>query len=214
MKDNACGKSEELCELLPWYVNRTLNDAESRAMDQHLRRCATCAEELPILRAAMESMHVESVAVLAPKPNAEQFLANARPRKLWPHRQKVAWVAGAVAASIALFVAVFTWTRINDSEMTPAVFQTVTNSGSAAMFDYVLLISFDLGVDPVARDEALHALAPVSAAGPDSVGAYRVVIRLPAKSMDELDEFTQSIKSNSVISDANVVAIELPVESR
>ena len=207
-------ESEGLCELLPWYVNRTLNEAESRTMDRHLRHCQACAEELPVLCAVRESMHNESVAVLAPKPDAEQFLANATHHRFRPQLRTTAWLAGAVAASIATLAVVLSWVQTDDSTTTPAVFETATNAGSGKTFDYVLLIAFDQEVEPQAHNEALEALAPVSIAGPDSVGNYRVVIRLPARSLDELQDFTRKIESGSVISSAEVVAVELPVESR
>lgn len=206
--------ADELCELLPWYANGTLNEFESRAMDAHLRCCASCANELPVLRALQQSVQRESVAVLAPKPNAEQFLALAGRHNLRPRWQKMARFAGGVAASVTLLVAVGNWAQIDESTTAPYVYQTETSAGSDAAFDYVLLISFDRAVDSLARDAAMQALAPTSIAGPDAVGNYRVVVRLPARSMDELDDFVQRIESAPAISSAVVVAIELPLETR
>ena len=214
MTDTRREKPKDLCELLPWYVNRTLDEAELSAMDLHLDHCAACDEELAILRAVQESVHRESVAVLVPKPNAEQFLTNARRTKLLPIRSRTAWVAGAVAAGFALLVAVLNWTQTDYAEISPTVYQTATDAGSGASFDYVLRISFAQEIDSGIQIAALQALAPVSIAGPNPDGSYRVVIRLPARSMDELDDYRRSIESDSAISSAVVVAIELPVEPR
>ena len=206
--------ADELCELLPWYANGTLNEFETRAMDAHLRRCESCANALPVLRALQQSMQRESVAVLAPKPNAEQFLALSGRHSLRPRWQKMARFAGALAASVTLLVAVGNWTDIEESTTAQGVYQTVTSTSSDVAFDYVLLISFDPAVGSLARREAMQTLAPMSVAGPDAVGNYRVVVRLPARSLDELDDFVQRIESASAISSAAVVAIELPLESR
>ena len=214
MTDQQQRNSEELCELLPWYVSGTLDEAEFGAMEQHLHHCPECSEELPVLRAVQESVHSESLTVLAPKPNAEQFLANVRQRNLLPHTNKVAWVTGAIAAGVALFAVVLNFIPTNRSATTPTIYQTVTGAESGATFDYVLLISFDQQAGSGARDEALRTLAPVSVAGPDSDGRYRVVTRLPAHSIDELENFRRSVESNAAISSAAIVAIELPVESR
>jgi hypothetical protein len=204
--------SDELCELLPWYVNNTLNEVELRAMRQHLHACESCAAEIPILRALQESVRPETVAVFAPKLNSEQFLALVGQSDSRQHWGKRAWFAAALAASVTLLVAVLNWAQVNESTSTPAIYQTATRAGSDAMFDYVMLISFEQSADSRARSDALQALAPVSNAGPDATGQYRVVMRLPARSMEELNHFVQSIESDSAISSAVVVAIELPVE--
>lgn len=205
-------KTDVLCELLPWYVNHTLDEAELSAMENHLRHCEECTEELPILRAVQGSVQNESISALAPRPDAEQFLASARRRNLWPQPSKVVWVAGALAAGVAAVALVLNWTEPDQPTATPSIYQTVTENDSHATIDYVLLISFDQPVDAVARDAALRALAPESIAGPDAAGKYRVVVRLPARSMAELEIFRESIEANSAISSAAVVAVELPVE--
>ena len=212
LTDRQATRTDELCELLPWYVSDTLEEAELHAMENHLRHCEECAEELPVLRAVQESVQSERISVLAPKPNAEQFLASVRRRNLWPHPSKIIWVAGAIAASVAVVALVLSWTQPGQPTATPSIYQTVTSDAGDATIDYVLLISFDQQVDAVSRDEALRALAPESIAGPDSAGKYRVVVRLPARSMAELEIFRESIEADSAVLSAAVVAVELPVE--
>jgi hypothetical protein len=36
-------------DLLPWYVNGTLEAGEREAFEEHLKRCASCSQELPVL---------------------------------------------------------------------------------------------------------------------------------------------------------------------
>ena len=206
-------KTHALCELLPWYVNRTLDEAETHAVEQHIQHCEACARELPILQAVPIAVDSESVAVFTPRPDSEQFLAHARQRKLRWRVQTTTWIAGALAASVAGFVLVLNSIQVDDSAVSSAVYETATGAGSGASFDYVLNVSFENGVDSRARNAALQALGPESIAGPDATGYYRVVIRLPARSLNELQEFAQRVESDSVISSAAIVAVELPVES-
>ena len=159
-------------------------------------------------------MRRESVAVLVPKPDAEQFLASARQRRLRPTLPGTKWVAGAIAASFAVLATVLVWTQSDYFETTPSVYLTATDAGSGASFDYVLLLSFAQGIDTDLRNATLQALAPVSIAGPDSGGNFRVVIRLPARSLEELEDYRHTVESDSAISRAAIVAIELPVETR
>ena len=214
MTDSAHENSEYLCELLPWYVNGTLDEKELRAMDQHLERCAACAQEVTVLRAVRESARREAVSVLVPKPDSKQFLAAAKQRKHQTALRRTAWVAAALAASVALIVGFLSWTQSDQVDTAPAVYVTATDAGSGASFDYVLLITFVPGIEPDMRGPVLQALTPVSIAGPDSAGKYRVVIRLPAKSLDEIEKYRRSVESDAAVSSAAVVAIELPVESR
>ena len=37
---------QQVSELLPWYRNRTLDEAEAAAVRDHLESCATCREDL------------------------------------------------------------------------------------------------------------------------------------------------------------------------
>ena len=104
-------ESAELCELLPWYVNLTLSEAEMRTMEKHLRHCEACVAELPLLRAVGESMHSDSVAVLAPKPDIERFLASAPSDKSVLPLRTMAWVGGAIAATVAILAVVLNWTQ-------------------------------------------------------------------------------------------------------
>jgi anti-sigma factor RsiW len=214
LTDRQPTRTNQLCELLPWYVSDTLDEAESSAMENHLRHCEECAEELPVLRVVQESVQSERISVLTPKPNSEQFLASVGRRNLSSHPSKIIWVTGAIAASVAVVSLILSWTQPGQPTAAPSIYQTVTSDASHAAIDYVLLISLDQQVDAVTRDEALRALAAESIAGPDSDGKYRVVIRLPARSMAELEIFRESIEADSAILSAAVVAVELPVEPR
>lgn len=207
-------KADELCELLPWYVNNTLDEAEALLIDEHLRQCQSCAKELPILQAVSGSVHRESISVLTPKPDAEKFLAGLAMPGPHPGRYERLWVSAAVAASVALFVVFLAWIQKDDSNAASAVYQTATTADSGATFDYVMLISFDSQTDEAVRADLLQALSPVSIAEADSAGAYRVVVRLPARSMHELEQFRLGVESNLAISSVVVVAVELPVEPR
>lgn len=62
-------------ELLPWLVNGTLEGEEAVEVEQHLRSCPACREELESLR-VMRSAYVESELA----PGAEAALARLRPR--------------------------------------------------------------------------------------------------------------------------------------
>jgi len=62
-------------ELLPWFLNGTLEDEEAASVEKHLQSCPVCREELQCLRAIREE-YLEN----EPLPQAEAALARLRPR--------------------------------------------------------------------------------------------------------------------------------------
>jgi anti-sigma factor RsiW len=62
-------------ELLPWFLNGTLDADESAQVEQHLRTCAACRSELQCLR-ELQSAYVESELA----PEAEVALGRLLPR--------------------------------------------------------------------------------------------------------------------------------------
>ncbi|MBV8211155.1 MAG: zf-HC2 domain-containing protein [Burkholderiaceae bacterium] len=62
-------------ELLPWFLNGSLEADEAAGVEKHLQSCPSCREELQCLRAIRdEYLETESV------PQAEAALARLRPR--------------------------------------------------------------------------------------------------------------------------------------
>ena len=62
-------------ELLPWFLNGTLQGEEAAKVEEHLRGCPGCREELECLR-VMQSEYLESEMA----PEAQAALAKLRPR--------------------------------------------------------------------------------------------------------------------------------------
>ena len=65
-------KHQEIIELLPWYVNATLNQAERKLVETHLDECTECANEVRSLTAMRKAI----VAVGDEAPEPSQFLLN------------------------------------------------------------------------------------------------------------------------------------------
>lgn len=198
------------CEMLPWFVNGTLNEHEVLAMERHLQHCDDCAQELPVLRSLRTTLSQETVAVLAPSPDTEQFLAQLDQGE-HGHFNKSTWLIGAVAAAVALLAVAFFSSR---APTDPAIYQTVVEADSTATFDYVLQLSLHPQIDAAEHNTILQSLQPVSIADLGTAGDYRVVVRLQVQSVDELERYRQRVESKPAISSASVIAIELPIEAQ
>lgn len=53
----------ETNELLPWYINQTLDEEEGARVREHLQTCEDCRAELPFLAAVYEATREDQIAV-------------------------------------------------------------------------------------------------------------------------------------------------------
>src|SRR5258708_7952855 len=65
-------KHPELIELLPWYANATLDDAERQAVKEHLAGCPECVRELERLM----QMRQATLELAEETPEPSPFLLN------------------------------------------------------------------------------------------------------------------------------------------
>jgi len=103
-------------ELLPWFVNGTLDQAEHTSVERHLQECAACRRELEWL-CQLSSAYAES----EPAVDCERALARIAPElqpqgagrgpQSWPDRLRslldgnAAWLRFAVAMQFGVIVA-------------------------------------------------------------------------------------------------------------
>jgi hypothetical protein len=70
---------QKVQELLPWFLNGTLEHDDATLVEEHLRSCAGCRSELDCLR-VLQSTYAQSELA----PDAEAALARLRPRLTEP----------------------------------------------------------------------------------------------------------------------------------
>jgi len=136
-------------ELIPWYVNGTLDDSARRRFDRHLPTCPRCRADLSLDRAvharmaaqpAVEFMPVASLKRLNAKLDELQSAAAHHPEvpPAVPPRGRPATAQGlplsrlAVAASIALLAVALGVVMVDrmagHGDLTPATYHTVTTA--------------------------------------------------------------------------------------
>jgi anti-sigma factor RsiW len=115
--ENSAAEHQEIGELLPWFVNGRLSEADRQRVDAHLRVCEACSDELAAQRriygvmsvdAGVERMplaglnrlrtRIESLDDAVPAPAAPDEVARSEAPAGSSLRQR----RGAIAASIAL----------------------------------------------------------------------------------------------------------------
>ncbi|MEO1089124.1 MAG: zf-HC2 domain-containing protein [Pseudomonadota bacterium] len=166
-------------DLLPWYVNDTL-DAETRAaIDVHLAECSMCTAELRLLD------ELQAAVIAEPAPLS---VADGKPpwwvtwrRAWWVTPSRLRWVLGVETAAVA---AVVVWLLLPSATPEPAAFRTLTAPAEAGAAD--VHVVFDAGVTEAEVRAVLLAHDLTFADGPSDAGVYLVTPADPATSADPI----------------------------
>jgi hypothetical protein len=67
-KQSEAKRHEEVWQLLPWYVNGTLDNPERNIVAQHISICQTCEGEIARCRTIASVLHGSDVAAWTPSP--------------------------------------------------------------------------------------------------------------------------------------------------
>ncbi len=144
--ENTAAEHQEIGELLPWFVNGRLSEADRQRVDAHLRACEACTDELAAQRriygvmsvdAGVERMptaglkrlrlRVESLDEVGPAPATPDEVA----RSAAPAASSLRQRRGAIAASIAMTavgaLAALLWNQ-HERRIAPANYYTVTTT--------------------------------------------------------------------------------------
>ena len=120
----------------------------------------------------------------------------------------------AIAASVAVAAITAVWIlseRIVTTEEA-TIFETATSQQTANVMDYVLELRFQPNASADDQNRVLTDMGAREILRNDG-GSYRVLIRLPARSLQELDEFTSDLRESHHVLSAEVVALQLPVRT-
>jgi len=190
---------EKTVELIPWYVNGTLQPDEHRAVEQHLSECLPC-------RAALKQEHRlgglvrEQVEV---PPGAghgiSELLRTIDAGKTRGNRglrpAPILWSAGVAAAllvAILLIPAIlFDGNGIDGDGIDQGAFRTLSDTQPAG--EPRLDIVFADGLTEAERNEIVANVGGRVIAGPTELGRYTIEIATPARAdvdavIDELSE--------------------------
>lgn len=206
------GCRDAIAELLPWYVNDTLDEAERDLVHEHINTCEDCRDNVELLSQVQRAVRTESPAPLVPAPRTEDLLAalDGAGRSHLPDNR---WRWLAAASVIALIgVASILVIQRDDGVESPVRFETATSAPAVATINYVVELQFADGVDEQERMAVFGALEASETVRPSDNGAYRVTLPLGSLSLTDLENFVQDIEARPEVSSAEVVAVQLPVE--
>lgn len=186
--DDDCARIDAL---LPWFVNRSLDDVERRDVERHLAGCARCRAELPLL-ARLEKL------LSVPGTSRAEGAFDGVLARIDMHRQRTHHRRFALAAAVMLALAATLGLALQQQYFAPR-YHTVTDTVPATG-NVVLL---DLAFAPQTRLASLRGVLEdydaVIVGGPDERGHVRLQFALP--STRDADTLLQRLRA-----DARVVA--------
>ena len=200
-------RHRRISELLPWYVNGTLDASESAAVDEHILDCEECSRDVTMLRETATAMKRETVVPLPRRALYRGTQATAR-RRLPDNTLKATAIAATLVLAVVAGVALF---PTDSSEVN---YRTVTDSGAASSIDYVVAVEMAPGTSRDEADAVFVELGARSVAEPRSGSTYRVVLSSRSASLDEVTELQARVESHASVVRASVVGVELPARAR
>ena len=202
-----------ITELLPWFVNETLDEQERLLVEDHLRTCVSCRTDIELLSHLQQSVQRDSPLPLVPSARVETLLDAIDGSGVATARQ-ISWPAIAAAASIVaigIFAVWFVGDRANNATEIQE-FETVISPSASEDFDFVIELRLTAGVGEATRNALFTELGINDPPVATSQETYRVTIGSNAMSLGALESYIDAIESRPEVSAARVVAVQLPVE--
>jgi Putative zinc-finger len=185
MMASRASRHEESWLLLPWLANGRLPLAERATLEEHLRECAACTQELAQQRLLCQVLTAPERVTYAPGPSFRKLMeridghAPARPRERpvsprnAPAAVAAAWrppgLAWAASAVLAMGLATFAATAYRWSQPRYA-----THTALARAMPGVLHIAFDRSLPIGEMEEMLHSAGARVVEGPGTTGVFGI----------------------------------------
>ena len=158
-------------ELMPWYVNGTLEGGERELVRGQVLASLTCRKELERLRRLQELMKLDDAEAIATDREFQKLMARIRATETAAGSPPGGLGQLAIAASLVAAATALAWWWVAAPVTIPAPYETMT-TGQPAGAAVRLRVVFEPGVAEAERRAVFvrHRLTPV--ASPTAEGVY------------------------------------------
>jgi anti-sigma-K factor RskA len=204
---------QEVRELLPWYVNGTIDESARQRVDAHLARCEICREELSFERRVFAKIDGETAIDYVPGPSLKRLnarldaLQNDASRPQEGRHNPATWrvLAAASIAAVTVTIGVLLIDRSVQSRApaTQPVYHTVTNATSRPR-DEVIRAVFAPSVTLIELQSMLDEAHLRIVSGPSEAGVYS----LASNSDTPVRESLENLRRHSTVRFAEATRLE------
>jgi len=193
-------RHDAVAELLPWFVNGTLDEQEEMLVEEHVHECVQCYSLLQQERRLHSLLGAESQATISSATHGFERLRSrlvpdadpprAVPAARWRRAEGFALAAGLAA----MVVTVAIWQRSDDAALAGAgEFETLSEPAAA------ISQTVDIVFTPELLEAEMRALLQERGAvivnGPTELGRYTIRIDRPAGA-PELDFLVEQLRND------------------
>jgi hypothetical protein len=175
--------------LLPFYVNATLQGDELALVEQHVRACEACQDEVNWLRDVFADLASGSALSDAPHPVVGQLQRadERQARSHWTSRIKLGirtsppwtrWLLAAQLAAIAILGTLLA-TEVRDN----ASYRTLGTPTTSAQLRDVVAVVFDPGTTAAELRQIVNKIGARIVDGPTTTDVF--VLEIPAEHIEE-----------------------------
>lgn len=184
---------KETRELLPWYVNDTLNGSDSDLVLRHLADCKECQDERDRLYELQQLIRETDSAVpgyelslrrtLKRIGESERNKESTRDVEFTPTLKRLLPV-GIAASVISLMVAGAAWFNVDRSTPVATQYETLSSDQPANGMPHQLELGFHNPIPAMTMRQALIETNSNIISGPDENGNYLVEVVVPNNMTD------------------------------
>jgi hypothetical protein len=222
LPNNPYSAHQDISLLLPWYVNKTLNGAETKRVENHLKVCLTCRREIAVLHKLAEAVQQEGSLDSAAQASFSRLkkrlhspdetsrekaqkvvdLAAQRKRsgRFWLGHPVLPRPALALAAVLLLSLLIPRFMGTGDSQMNE--YRTLSNAEIPVTSKNTIRLIFANDTRQLQINEILASVHGQVVDGPSAQGVYTVAIEGEPASENVL-ALVESLRKN-----ANVIFAE------
>ena len=209
----ASDEHEPWLQLLPWYVNDTLDGHERTDLEEHLDSCLVCRRELDALRGLRDAVRGADDPALAPArgfeklvqridaghapqdldtattPSLAASLRSAIRRAFAGLPPAVRWTLVGQTALVLVLAGALLVTTQRTADDDAAGFRTLSDGATYLPGDRaVLTVIFAPAASAIERQQAVDSIGATVVAGPDDAGAVTVAISAPPQYATPMSE--------------------------
>jgi hypothetical protein len=187
---------EAAIELLPWFVNGSLEVSERHGVEQHVRTCIACRRELKELERLAAAVKAQPLVPVSAESGLrrleEQLDIKPHRERLRPNRYALApMLRFAAAAGIGVaFLGTLWWlapgSRNNDG------YSTLATSPVAQQAEIDLILTAQTPADDI--QDLLRSIDAEIVSGPSALGRYGVRVRGPRPSDEALAALVERLR--------------------